>query len=241
MPLEESYLTLQGEGLGLKRDGKMVVSNAEINVKTGSITGLIGANGSGKTSLVMMLAGLTIPDYGTVSLTNVSGEQASRKQIGLMMQKPVIMRRSVYRNCEYVLSALHVPISERYDRIMDGLAMMELDQYAKQDARTLSSGEQQRMALARVLMANPGVLLCDEATSNLDPRSTAMIESVIMKKSASGLPVLWVTHNLAQLRRMANHVIFMQQGQVLANQETDNFFQSPACQEADDYLNFERV
>ncbi len=65
----------------------------------------------GKTSLVMMLAGLLSPDYGVVRLTNHRGEAASRQQIGLMMQKPVIMRRSVYDNCDYVLSALNVPAS----------------------------------------------------------------------------------------------------------------------------------
>ncbi len=158
-----------------------------------------------------------------------------------MMQKPVIMRRSVYDNCNYVLSALNVPASERPDRIMAGLSMMEIDQFAKQDARTLSSGEQQRMALARVLITNPGILLCDEATSNLDPKSTQMIETVIMNKAASGLPVLWVTHNLAQLRRMTQRVIFMQKGEILADQDTDSFFRAPACLEAEEYLAYERI
>jgi tungstate transport system ATP-binding protein len=158
-----------------------------------------------------------------------------------MMQKPVIMRRSVYRNCEYVLSALNIPFSERADRIMAGLALMELEHYAQQDARTLSSGEQQRMALARVLMASPGVLLCDEATSNLDPKSTQMIEAVIMDKAAAGMPVLWVTHNLAQLRRLARQVVFMQKGEILANQDIDDFFHTPACSDAAEYLAYERI
>jgi tungstate transport system ATP-binding protein len=219
----------------------MVVSNADITVSSAGVTGLIGANGSGKTSLVLMLAGLAVPDYGVVSLTDHAGRAASRKQVGLMMQKPVIMRRSVYRNCEYVLSALNVPFSERADRIMAGLALMKLEHYAQQDARTLSSGEQQRMALARVLMASPGVLLCDEATSNLDPKSTQMIEAVIMDKAAAGMPVLWVTHNLAQLRRMARKVVFMQKGEILANQDIDDFFHTPACSDAAEYLTYERI
>ena len=241
MPVTSPYLLLQARELGLKRSGKMVVSNADISISSMGITGLIGANGSGKTSLVMMLAGLLSPDYGVIQLTNVQGEAASRQQIGLMMQKPVIMRRSVYDNCDYVLSALNVPASERQNRIMSGLSLLEIDQYAKQDARTLSSGEQQRMALARVLMTNPGILLCDEATSNLDPKSTQMIETVIMDKAASGLPVLWVTHNLAQLRRMTQRVIFMQKGKILADQDTDSFFHAPSCLEAEEYLAFERI
>ena len=241
MSIKPTYLTLKGEGLGLKRDSRMVVSNADITVSSNGVTGLIGANGSGKTSLVLMLAGLTVPDYGVVSLTDHAGRAASRKQVGLMMQKPVIMRRSVYRNCEYVLSALNIPLSERADRIMAGLALMELEHYAQQDARTLSSGEQQRMALARVLMASPGVLLCDEATSNLDPKSTQMIEAVIMDKAAAGMPVLWVTHNLAQLRRLARQVVFMQKGEILANQDIDDFFHTPACSDAAEYLAYERI
>lgn len=241
MQANTPYLTLRGDGLVLIRDGKAVVSAADITVSSGAITGLIGANGSGKTSLVMMLAGLARPYQGGVYLTDHNGHAASRKYIGLMMQKPVIMRRSVYRNCEYILSALDVPAAAREDRIMTGLTMMELDQYAKQDARTLSSGEQQRLALARVLMAEPGVLLCDEATSNLDPKSTRMIENMIMEKAASGLPVLWVTHNLAQLRRMAGKVVFMHQGAILANQDIDQFFHAPSCHEASEYLAYQRV
>ena len=241
MQNKTTYLTLRGDGLVLIRDGKTVVSEADITVSSGLITGLIGANGSGKTSLVMMLAGLIRPHQGGVNLTDHNGQVASRKHIGLMMQKPVIMRRSVYRNCEYVLSALDVPAAARQDRIMSGLAIMELEHYANQDARTLSSGEQQRLALARVLMADPGVLLCDEATSNLDPKSTRMIENVIMEKAASGLPVLWVTHNLAQLRRIAGQVVFMHQGAILANQDTDQFFHAPSCHEASEYLAYERV
>ena len=158
-----------------------------------------------------------------------------------MMQKPVIMRRSVYGNCDYVLKALGMAKAARRARIAEGLAMVRLDHRARDDARLLSAGEQQRLALARVLIAEPAVLLCDEATSSLDPPSRRLIEQIVADKAARGLPVLWVTHHLAQLKRLGTRVFFMHQGRLAPPQDIDAFFAAPASKEAREFLACERA
>jgi tungstate transport system ATP-binding protein len=235
------HLRLEGKDLCLTRHGQMIIDKVSVSISEAGICGLVGANGCGKTTLISLMAGLIQPDSGEVRITGMGGMTPSPLRIGLMMQKPVIMRRSVYGNCDYVLAAEGIPVAERKARIADGLALVKLHHLKDQDARTLSSGEQQRMALARVLIAEPGVLLCDEATSNLDPQSTRMIEAIVKSKAAAGLPVLWVTHHLAQLRRLANRVVFMEQGRVLAEQDISAFFDTPASKEVREYIDFERI
>ena len=240
--MAEARLILEGQGLCLYRQGRAIVDRVDIRIDAGGISGLVGANGAGKTSLVSLLAGLIAPDSG---VRRIIGGCADNARIGLMMQKPVIMRRSVYGNCDYVLKALGVEKAVRRVRIAEGLALVRLDQRARDDARLLSAGEQQRLALAQMLIAEPAVLLCDEATSSLDPPSRRLIEKIVADKAAEGLPVLWVTHNLAQLKRFGGRgggrVFFMHQGRLAPPQDIDAFFNAPASKEARAFLAYERV
>ena len=243
----EARLILEGQGLCLYRQSRAIVDRVDIRLDSGGISALVGANGAGKTSLVSLLAGLIAPDSGVRRITGMGG--AGEARIGLMMQKPVIMRRSVYGNCDYVLKALGVEKAVRRVRIAEGLALVRLDQRARDDARLLSAGEQQRLALAQMLIAEPAVLLCDEATSSLDPPSRRLIEKIVADKAAEGLPVLWVTHNLAQLKRFGGQlggrgggrVFFMHQGRLAPPQDIDAFFNAPASKEAREFLAYERI
>ena len=237
-------LVLEGRGLCLYRQSRAIVEQVDIRLDSGGISALVGANGAGKTSLVSLLAGLIAPDSGVRRIIG-GGGAAGEARIGLMMQKPVIMRRSVYGNCDYVLKALGVEKAVRRVRIAEGLALVRLDQRMRDDARLLSAGEQQRLALAQMLIAEPAVLLCDEATSSLDPPSRRLIEKIVADKAAEGLPVLWVTHNLAQLKRFGGRgggrVFFMHQGRLAPPQDIDAFFTAPASKEAREFLAYERV
>ena len=233
---EPPHLVLEGQGLCVYRQGCAIIDDVDIRIESGGISGLVGANGAGKTSLVAVLAGLIEPDSGIRRITGMGDAR-----IGLMMQKPVMMRRSVYGNCDYVLKALGVAKAARRVRIAEGLAMVRLDHRAYDDARLLSAGEQQRLALARVLISAPAVLLCDEATSSLDPPSRCLIEQIVADKAAKGLPVLWVTHHLAQLKRLATRVFFMHQGRLAPPQDIADFFAAPASKEAREFLDYERI
>ena len=113
---------------------------------------------------------------------------------------------------------------------------MGLEGKASQDARQLSGGEQQRLALARALASNPEVLFLDEPTASLDPASTAAIESIVKAAHGDGTNIVFVTHDVGQARRLADEVIFLHKGRVVEHSKAASFFDDPASTPARDYL-----
>lgn len=248
-PSHTASQVLQARNLSLTRHGRVLLDRANITIpipphrenkaKTrGGIIGLVGANGSGKTTLISVLAGLTQADSGEVLL---AGKPPAPRQVSVMLQKPVIMRRSVAANCVYVLAAMGVPRQQQHEDTQAMLAKLKLTHLAKQTAHTLSAGEAQRMALGRCLLSNPLVLLCDEATSNLDPASMHLIEEIVSEEARQGLAVVWVSHNLAQIRRMADTVLFMERGRLSPPQTTHAFFANPTSPAASNFIAQERI
>ena len=228
--------------LSLVRQGRVLLDDVGLSIpltpKQSGIIGLVGANGSGKTTLISVLAGLAVADKGEVLL---SGTPPPPRAVSVMPQKPVIMRRSVSANFAYVLSAIGVARRQQPPLIHAMLAKLKLTHLAKQSATTLSVGEAQRMALGRCLLSRPRVLLCDEATSSLDPASMQLIEAIVGEESQRGLPIVWVSHNLAQIRRLAHQVLFMQHGRLSPPQPTSRFFASPPSQAAQDFIALEKI
>ncbi|MEZ5855145.1 MAG: AAA family ATPase [Hyphomicrobiaceae bacterium] len=106
---------------------------------------------------------------------------------------------------------------------------------ASQPARLLSGGEQ-RLALARALATRPDVLLLDEPTANLDPASVAMIEDIVLSAHHSGTKILFVTHSIAQARRLAHDIVFLDAGRVVESGPADQFFANPSTEAAVAYL-----
>ena len=169
------------------------------------ITAVMGPNGAGKSLLVRALAGLRRPDAGTVDAAG---------GVGVVFQRPVMLRRSVAANVEFALRAAGRPRRER--AVMAGrlLAAGGLAD-PRQPARTLSGGEQQRLAVLRALAAAPSVLLMDEPCAALDPAGTAGVERLMRLAAAAGTRVLVVTHDPRQARRVAGRVVFMDRGRIV--------------------------
>ena len=158
-----------------------------------------------------------------------------RERQALVFQRPVLLRRSVEANIAFVLNlrpakgACRHEISALLDRV--GLAGRE-----KTPARLLSGGEQQRVALARALASKPGMLFLDEATANLDPASTLIIEDIVRDETRTGTKIIFVTHDLAQARRLANDIVFLHRGRIAEQAPARAFFEQPKSKAAQDYL-----
>jgi tungstate transport system ATP-binding protein len=150
----------------------------------------------------------------------------------MVFQRPVLLRRSVAANLRFVLG-LRGGDPARVQELLD---MAGLTDRARQPARLLSGGEQQRLCLARALALDPQVLFLDEPTANLDPASTAAIESTVGRVSAAGTKVVFVTHDLAQARRLAEDVVFLHRGRVTEHRPAPAFFDRPDSRPARDYL-----
>ncbi len=224
---------LTARGLFHDFAGKRVLDNIDLTLGPSGVTAIMGANGAGKSLLIRILHGLLKPSGGTVTWGDRSMSRDLRKTQAFVPQSPVLLRRSVAANLKFALALRrHDDIGARLDAL---LALAELARQADQPARTLSGGEQQRLALARALATDPKVLFLDEPTASLDPANTLAIETVIKRVSNEGTRVLLVSHDLGQGKRLADDVVFLHRGHIAEHSPATRFFDQPASAEARGY------
>ena len=227
-----SVLPLNVHGLGLTLNGTTLLENIDLRLGPKGCTVFMGSNGAGKSVLLRVLHGLIEPTRGNVDWNGVSTRDAMRRQ-AMVFQKPVLFRRSVEANINMVLKARRKgPSGSR-----ELLERVGLGHKARQPARLLSGGEAQRLALARSLATEPEVLFLDEPTANLDPASTLAIERITKAASKTGTRIIFVTHDAAQARRLADDVVFLHLGRVAEHTDAAAFFAEPQTRQAKDYLN----
>ncbi len=194
------------------------------------ITVLLGPNGAGKSLLLRLLGGLIRPDSGTIRFS-----PGFRGPIGMVFQKPVLLRRSVRANLLHALAIARIPRRERTGILARLLVEADLTHCAESPARALSGGEQQRLAMARALVGNPRLLLLDEPTASLDPAATSAFEALVRKVAEGGARILLVTHDLHQARRIAEDILFLHKGRLCEHTPAGAFFEKPASHEAGAY------
>lgn len=221
-------IPLVARDLRFEIDGITKVDIAHLCLSDEGPTMILGPNGAGKSLTLRLLHGL-LPSI-TGQITTPATRQA------MVFQKPVLLRRSVLANVEYALKACGVSRTQRRRRALDWLEEANLLPAARQAARTLSGGEQQRLALVRALATDPEILFLDEPTSSLDPSATQAIEAMILRASAHGTRIVMVTHDLGQAKRLGRDVVFLHHGQVRCHQPADRFFIAPGCPAAQRYL-----
>lgn len=227
LPLELNRLAFETTG------GTRIIDGVDLTLNGGKLTVIMGPNGAGKSVLLRLLHGLIEPTDGDVRWGGQPISADVRRRQALVFQRPVLLRRSVGANIDFVLRLRgDLDTSER-DAILDGVGLLDR---AQQPARLLSGGEQQRLALARALATKPDVLLLDEPTASLDPGSTAMIEQITQDVQRTGCKVIFVTHDIGQARRLADDVIFLHQGRVVEQSAAEEFFERPQSQAARTYL-----
>lgn len=218
-----------------------LLRGVSLSVGQPGLTVVLGPNGAGKTVLMRTLAGLVRPASGLVRWNGRTPSPELSRKLGFVFQKPVLFRRTALQNIEFGLRNLGVTREDARQRAEQALAEAGLSALAEAPARRLSGGEQQRLAIARALALSPEVLFLDEPTAHLDPAATALIEAVVKATASRGVPVVHVTHDLAQARRLADRVVFLHRGEILDQQPADDFFLNPKSKVAGAYLNGELV
>jgi len=220
---------------GLVHDiaGKRVLENIDLSLGPRGVTAIMGPNGAGKSILIRILHGLVKPGGGTVSWGGRAMSRDMRRSQAFVPQSPVLLRRSVAANLKFALALRRQhDIGARLEALLE---LADLTGKAGQAARTLSGGEQQRLALARALASDPQVLFLDEVTASLDPANTLAIETVIRKVSDEGTRVLLVSHDLGQGKRLADDVVFLHRGRLAEHSPARMFFDQPESAEARGY------
>nr|WP_296665284.1 ABC transporter ATP-binding protein [Demequina sp.] len=195
------------------------VVDATLAVPPGHVTALIGPNGCGKTTLMLMLAGLLRPDGGEVTVAGldpVAEGAAARRHLGWM---PDVLGTWDSLTCEETLTtfgrAYGLGSEAARQRSFELLRTVHLAEYAAQPARVLSRGQKQRLSLARALVHDPAVLILDEPASGLDPRSRIELRELVRSLAADGKAVLISSHVLSELDEMVDSAVFMSKGSTL--------------------------
>lgn len=224
---------LRLQGLSLRVEDQTLLHDITLTLPRTGITAIMGANGAGKSLLLRVAHGLVPPTQGQITWAGAPlSAQVTREQ-ALVFQKPVLLRRSVAANVDFVLRARGMPDPARRDAALD---MVGLSDKTRLPARRLSGGEQQRLVLARALVTDPAVLLLDEPTASLDPGATLKIEEIVQDAAARGTKILFVTHDVGQARRLADDVVFLHRGQMTEHTPANPFFAAPSSEAARAYL-----
>lgn len=213
------------------RNGRTILNIPHALIPADRITACIGPNGAGKTTLLKLLAGLIQPDTGTVQFSFAS-------KTALVLHHNPMIKASARTNISLVKEVDTAITDQAIDIALKQIGLSEL---AQNPAHKLSAGERQKLCLARAMLQKPNLLLLDEPTANLDPSSTDQVEEMIRKFNIEGADVLFSSHQLAQVQRLAQYILFIDQGEIKEKGPSGPFFSEPQTSSAKRYLHQELI
>ncbi|MBU3537857.1 ATP-binding cassette domain-containing protein [Polynucleobacter sp. UK-Gri1-W3] len=213
----------------VKSNGRNILNIPHAIIPADRITACIGPNGAGKTTLLKLLDGLIQPDSGTVSYS-------FKTKTALVLHHTPMIKASAKKNIAMVCDADASIANADIDRVIGQVGLSDL---ANSPAHKLSAGERQKLCLGRAILQKPSLVLLDEPTANLDPSTTEQVEELIRQFDRQGTNVIFSSHQLAQVQRVAKHIIFIDQGEIKEKGPVGPFFADPQTQAAKRYLHQE--
>lgn len=221
------------------------LKNVSLEVNKGDIISLIGPNGSGKSTLLRCIHGLEHVDSGKIYMDDewMSPDdekkfRAQRNRMGFVFQHfNLFPNMSVLQNCKLA----QVEVLNKTDEEAEKTALEYLDKVGlleKKDAypNNLSGGQKQRVAIARALCMNPDIMLFDEPTSALDPEMIKEVLEVMKDLGKQGMTMVVVTHEMGFARKVGTRVVFLDQGEIIEENASEEFFANPQSDRAKDFL-----
>ncbi|MFZ2360234.1 MAG: ABC transporter ATP-binding protein, partial [Anaerolineae bacterium] len=213
------------EGVSFSYDGHEALRNVSLALRPGEVVALMGRNGSGKSTLLKLLAGLSKPARGSVSLA-LAGRQLDTRSasldeivrvVGYVPQNPgaLLFKDTVLEELAFTRQGHKLPPDPAADRAL--LARLGLAEQAERYPRDLSSGQRQRVALAAILVAEPQVLLLDEPTRGLDYQQKEALTAILLDLRRQGRAVLLATHDVELVARSADRVVLLGEGAVVVD------------------------
>ena len=201
------------------------LTDVSLSIRPGERVALVGSNGCGKSTLLRVLHGLAAPSSGSV-------ERDAQARQAMLFQRPHLLRLSVQSNIALGLWLRGTAWREAKRLALVALTQVGLSELALRSARKLSGGQQQRVALAQAWALSPQVLLLDEPTASLDPHAKRDVEALIeaFTDQSTAMTLVFASHNLGQVKRLASRVIYLEQGQVMADLPVNDFFNGSLLQ-----------
>jgi tungstate transport system ATP-binding protein len=216
--------------------GHTVLNLEHLEIERHKIYALIGANGAGKTTLLNLLAFLARPTSGCLQFCGqdvIYRRQHLldlRRRVVLVDQYPILFTGPVWKNVEFGLKVRGVSKKLRERRVEEVLELVGMQEFRLADAHKLSGGESKRVALARALVIDPEVLLCDEPTANVDEENQEIILGILERINAENrTSIIMATHYLAQSRRLAHHILMLEYG--MLSEKSSMLSHSPSTED----------
>ena len=213
----------------VKSNGRVILNIQHALIPADRITACIGPNGAGKTTLLKLLDGLIKPDTGTVSYSFAN-------KTALVLHHTPMIKASTKTNLSMVRDADSTITDEATEEVIKRVGLQKL---ATTPAHKLSAGERQKLCLGRAILQKPNLVLLDEPTANLDPNTTEQVEEMIRQFDAQNTDVIFSSHQLAQVQRLAQYIVFIDHGEIKEKGPVGPFFLNPQTQAAKRYLHQE--
>lgn len=222
------------------------VKNVNLRVEKGEIFGIIGLSGAGKSTLIRCINRLEEPSEGKIFIDNVDIRELDkeslrlmRKNIGMIFQHfNLLYQKNVYDNIAFPLQLEGWKKSEIDKRVNELLEYVELTDKKTSFPSQLSGGQKQRVAIARAIANNPKILLSDEGTSALDPRTTKSILSLLNRiRNELGITIVMITHQMEVVKEVCDKVAIMDGGEVVEFNTVENLFKNPKTKTAATFIN----
>lgn len=207
-------------------NGTRAVNKVSLHIEAGEFVFLVGASGSGKTTMIKLLTGEVRPTEGRVLVNNYNIGEMKKRQIpylrrtlGVVFQDfRLIVNKTVYENVAFAMRTIGAKSRAIKERVPYVLDLVGLSEKAGEKPMNLSGGEQQRVAVARALVNNPRLIIADEPTGNLDPARSLELMTLFEKINELGTTVLIVTHEKGLVDEFEKRVVVIDQGEIISDQ-----------------------
>ena len=226
------------------KTGVRAVNDMSLTIDAGEFVYVIGPTGAGKSTFIKLLyreekatRGKVIVDGTDVSRIKNSKVPYFRRRIGVVFQNyRLLPKKTVFENVAFALEVTNTPKTEIRKKVRNVLELVGLEDKANSFPHELSGGQQQRVAIARAIAYNPEVVLFDEPTSALDPRLTSEVLDVMRKLAEEGSTMVVVTHEMDFARKVANWVVYMEDGVIVEEGPSKEFFSQPKSEKTMAFL-----
>ena len=235
-------MILEIKNLKKSYDNQEVLKDINLNVDKGEVICILGSSGSGKSTLLRCINLLNNFDDGTISFNgkNILDENVNelRSKIGMVFQSFNLFNNlNVLKNCMIgQIKVLKKSKEEAKAKALETLDLVGMSDFVNKNVKQLSGGQKQRVAIARSLCMAPDIILFDEPTSALDPEMVGEVLNVIKKVKDTGVTMIIVTHEMQFAKEVSSRVVFMNDGVIIEDRPTKEFFESPANDRTKEFL-----
>lgn len=213
-------MLMEAKGIGKQFHNREVVKGIDVEIKQGEILALIGTNGAGKSTTLAMILGILPPDTGTIT----RWREDYKAHIGVQLQStPFFEGYTAEENLRLFAALYNLRMNK--EQIQKKLEECNLQESRKTLASRLSGGQQKRLAIAVTTLHNPDLIILDEPAAGLDPRARHEIRNMIVKLEKNGVSVLFSSHDMEEVTRVADRIILMHEGQIVAQGQLESLIQ----------------